>query len=501
MESPLCSKGHIFRFCLSLVEIFLSFLRGSVFLAVVPDSVLWGALSFAPSGGSILLSLLYAAFSKEKRRSELFIWIQGTLLGPFISACPGLLLMSANNLLQRDPRSPLSALDGVQLASFATSLFVFLLGTTFYDKETCENGSLGRSFAYLLNALLSVSVRVLSLGVWLALFPWLTLGLLLPFNYILNLSVYRLTAPKGGSRECILYAFISLLHPSGYARRQGKSSGDILNTLTGVKMAKGNLEALVGRHRLFAVLFHVLSLSHSVGLIVAYEILEHGSLMLLTSREVLYSSLFLLLVASLASSALYHRSLVSARKAARLWDAITPAHVGGSRGSRLPKAEIELTPVKKPGSGEAAVVLSGGAPGNNRCESGERDDCVTCELLILGTSFRSSMTGKDYRLMTPVNCNTKNIIYLVTCNKCRKQYVGKTEQQFKQRHYGHRREIETKVSPLGKHFADECGYINWRFQIIDICEVPSDLTRREGYWQQELQTYAPQGLNSRREKT
>ena len=46
-----------------------------------------------------------------------------------------------------------------------------------------------------------------------------------------------------------------------------------------------------------------------------------------------------------------------------------------------------------------------------------------------------------------------------------KQYVGKTEQELKQRHYGHRREIETKSSLLGKHFADSCGYTSFRIQV------------------------------------
>ncbi len=50
-------------------------------------------------------------------------------------------------------------------------------------------------------------------------------------------------------------------------------------------------------------------------------------------------------------------------------------------------------------------------PGNNKCDN---ESCVTCELLIEGTMFRSTMTGKDYRFVTSVNCSAKNVIYLVT---------------------------------------------------------------------------------------
>ena len=102
-------------------------------------------------------------------------------------------------------------------------------------------------------------------------------------------------------------------------------------------------------------------------------------------------------------------------------------------------------------------------PGNSRCKS----ECVTCALLIEGTEFKSQMTGKSYRLMTPVSCDTKFVIYLVTCQKCKKQYVGKTEQTLRKRHYGHRREIEIKSTPLGNHFAGDCGYTNWRMQVKD----------------------------------
>ena len=56
-------------------------------------------------------------------------------------------------------------------------------------------------------------------------------------------------------------------------------------------------------------------------------------------------------------------------------------------------------------------------------------------------------------------------MYLVTCRRCKKQYVGKTEQALRQRHYGHRREIELRSTPLGKHFAGECGYANWSMQV------------------------------------
>ena len=49
--------------------------------------------------------------------------------------------------------------------------------------------------------------------------------------------------------------------------------------------------------------------------------------------------------------------------------------------------------------------------GNRKCG---RDNCVTCDLVITGTSFRSTMTGKEYKFMPSVGCETNNIIYMVS---------------------------------------------------------------------------------------
>ena len=45
--------------------------------------------------------------------------------------------------------------------------------------------------------------------------------------------------------------------------------------------------------------------------------------------------------------------------------------------------------------------------------------------------------------------------------------MGKTEQSLRQRHYGHRREVETRSSALGQHFAD-CGLDNLRIQVTSV---------------------------------
>ena len=50
-------------------------------------------------------------------------------------------------------------------------------------------------------------------------------------------------------------------------------------------------------------------------------------------------------------------------------------------------------------------------PGMSKCGN---SSCVTCDLILEGTTFKSTMTGKSYKFMTPVTCESKHVIYLVS---------------------------------------------------------------------------------------
>ena len=80
----------------------------------------------------------------------------------------------------------------------------------------------------------------------------------------------------------------------------------------------------------------------------------------------------------------------------------------------------------------------------------------------------------------------------------RKQYVGKSEHSLREKNAEHRRDIEAQGTLLGRHFGAVCGYENWSLQIIDKCSQ-RELARRERYWQEELTTMFPVGLNETNE--
>ena len=46
--------------------------------------------------------------------------------------------------------------------------------------------------------------------------------------------------------------------------------------------------------------------------------------------------------------------------------------------------------------------------------------------MLEGDRFRSTSTGAVYKIKPTIDCRSKNIIYLVTCKRCRIQGVGST---------------------------------------------------------------------------
>ena len=84
----------------------------------------------------------------------------------------------------------------------------------------------------------------------------------------------------------------------------------------------------------------------------------------------------------------------------------------------------------------------------------------------------------------------------ISCH--RKQYVGKTEQSLREANEEHQIDIKLQGSLLGRHFGTVCGLMNWSLQIIDKCPQ-EELDRRLQFWQEELTTLFPLGLNENKE--
>ena len=169
---------------------------------------------------------------------------------------------------------------------------------------------------------------------------------------------------------------------------------------------------------------------------------------------------------------------------------------------------------------------------NNLCGDGSlsafhkctKERCVTCSMYFKPTDyFASSVTHRLYKCNNRewpevVNCNTSNIIYLLTCNCCNFQYVGETSQTIYNRCKQHRSDIKAgkKNTYLVQHFKNgRCNNATFTFQVIENLEGtgrtndnkksdPASVSgrrTRETEWILALRTAYPYGLNEKIEES
>ena len=107
--------------------------------------------------------------------------------------------------------------------------------------------------------------------------------------------------------------------------------------------------------------------------------------------------------------------------------------------------------------------------------------CDVCNILHQGTTFESTHTNKQCKINFNFNCNSKNVIYLLTCRICQKQYVGSTTTKFRSRFnqnksnfnlYGKGRRGFVQESFLENVFDSDYNgtHKDMKVQIIDYCD-------------------------------
>ncbi|OCT72143.1 hypothetical protein XELAEV_18035109mg [Xenopus laevis] len=134
--------------------------------------------------------------------------------------------------------------------------------------------------------------------------------------------------------------------------------------------------------------------------------------------------------------------------------------------------------------------------------------CVTCKYLKVSGEFTSTVTTTTYKIKHYINCCSRGIVYLITCTKCGKQYVGCTIRSLKERIREHINQVSNiKLSSktnVTRHF-QKCNNSNLKyFSIQGIEQIKTGirggdllmkLKKREVYWIFHLQTRLPLGLN------
>ena len=59
--------------------------------------------------------------------------------------------------------------------------------------------------------------------------------------------------------------------------------------------------------------------------------------------------------------------------------------------------------------------------------------CQICYILVPGNEFTSFVTKKTYKMNFRFDCNSQDVIYLISCTVCGLQYTGTTVTRFRER--------------------------------------------------------------------
>ena len=81
-------------------------------------------------------------------------------------------------------------------------------------------------------------------------------------------------------------------------------------------------------------------------------------------------------------------------------------------------------------------------------------NCPTCPYIEPGTVIQSSNTSKKIEIIGTFNCKTRNVVYCITCKKCKLRYIGQTTRSSDERmrqHIGYIRNLHTN-QPTVEHF-------------------------------------------------
>ena len=130
-----------------------------------------------------------------------------------------------------------------------------------------------------------------------------------------------------------------------------------------------------------------------------------------------------------------------------------------------------------------------------------RSRCSHCCTIVENENFSSTSFDKEFKISHKLSCSSTGVIYVITCKRCQKQYVGQTQQKCSQRMNSHKFDI--------KHFPETCTNVSEHFNspghsLNDFSFMPIDQIHnnwqrllKETKWMYFLGTKIPNGMNSK----
>ena len=107
-------------------------------------------------------------------------------------------------------------------------------------------------------------------------------------------------------------------------------------------------------------------------------------------------------------------------------------------------------------------------------------NCATCPYISHGLATYTFFSTSETRPIKPnPTCDTKNLIYIIQCNRCNLQYIGERKRRLKDRFNEHRRTIDnpnTKSKPTtaAEHFLSSSNDTANDMQLIPIEKISSN---------------------------
>ncbi len=172
---------------------------------------------------------------------------------------------------------------------------------------------------------------------------------------------------------------------------------------------------------------------------------------------------------------------------------------------RLPNLKDKLVNARVPSS-TTATVRRPNPKNGKKCKRAAKGKCRYCPKINHSGRITSTFSGREYNARGKVDCKSSNIIYCITCNKCKIQYVGQTMLELSVRFSTHYNLIASgsNTHSVSRHFnlPDHDGLSNVEIHIVDFIHARPRSTlalklrnKIETNWIHKLRTQAPTGLN------
>ena len=120
-------------------------------------------------------------------------------------------------------------------------------------------------------------------------------------------------------------------------------------------------------------------------------------------------------------------------------------------------------------------------------------DCNTCPYAQLGSKVKAARSDYIHEIVGHMDCQTDNLVYCISCNKCEEQYVGQTEKTLAVRfsqHQGYAR--NGKLDKATGHHFNLPGHSLANMKVTILEKIASNLPQmrntRESYYIKKFNT-------------